>query len=227
MTAPSGLLRPVVRHTGRTVPLRRSNVDTDQIMPAEFCKRVARTGFDDAVFHRWRAEPGFVLERPERAGASVLLAGPDFGTGSSREHAVWGLRDWGFVAVLSSRFGDIFRRNALKNGLLAVTLPEAAMEELFAASEEDPRFEVTVDVEALRVRAPGARRPQTGADAASWPFTLEPRTRWLLLNGYDDIAVTLRRDEAISAYEATRPHWMPSLATTPEPGIEDRFHLEV
>lgn len=204
--APAGTLRPLVRHTGRTVPLRRSNVDTDQIMPAEFCKRVAKAGFEDAVFHRWRQEPDFVLERPERAGSSVLLAGPDFGTGSSREHAVWGLRDWGFTAVLSSRFGDIFRRNALKNQLLAVTLPESVMEGLLTASERDPAFEVTVDVEALRVTAGGG----------TWPFELEQRTRWLLLNGYDDIAVTLRKADAITAFEAERPYWMPSLRTRQE-----------
>ncbi|MFD7137166.1 3-isopropylmalate dehydratase small subunit [Streptomyces sp. NPDC059894] len=194
-------MRPLVRHTGRTVPLRRSNVDTDQIMPAEFCKRVTKSGFEDAVFHRWRAEPGFVLERPERAGASVLLAGPDFGTGSSREHAVWGLRDWGFVVVLSSRFGDIFRRNALKNRLLAVVLPQTAVETLMTASEQDPSLEVTVDVAAGTVAG--------GGD--SWPFELDERTRWLLLNGYDDIAVTLRDADAITAYETSRPPWLPSI----------------
>ncbi|MFJ4624510.1 3-isopropylmalate dehydratase small subunit [Streptomyces sp. NPDC088812] len=194
-------MRPLVRHTGRTVPLRRGNVDTDQIMPAEFCKRVTKSGFEDAVFHRWRAEPGFVLERPERAGASVLLAGPDFGTGSSREHAVWGLRDWGFAVVLSSRFGDIFRRNALKNRLLAVVLPETAVETLMTASERDPSLEVTVDVAAGTVVG--------GGD--SWPFELDERTRWLLLNGYDDIAVTLRDADAITAYETSRPHWLPSI----------------
>lgn len=194
-------LRPLVRHTGRTVPLRRGNVDTDQIMPAEFCKRVTKSGFEDAVFSRWRAEPGFVLDSPERAGASVLLAGPDFGTGSSREHAVWGLRDWGFVAVLSSRFGDIFRRNALKNRLLAVVLPEQAMETLMAASERDPALEVTVDVAAKAVAGAGR----------TWTFDLDERTRWLLLNGYDDIAVTLRRAESITAYETARPHWLPSV----------------
>ncbi|MFV0132313.1 3-isopropylmalate dehydratase small subunit [Streptomyces sp. HMX87] len=194
-------MRPLVRHTGRTVPLRRSNVDTDQIMPAEFCKRVTKSGFEDAVFSRWRAEPGFVLERPERAGASVLLAGPDFGTGSSREHAVWGLRDWGFVAVLSSRFGDIFRRNALKNRLLAVVLPETAMETLMALSERDPSLRVTVDVAAGTVEGGGG----------NWEFELDEHTRWLLLNGYDDIAVTLRKAESITAYERSRPHWLPSV----------------
>ncbi|KOV67959.1 3-isopropylmalate dehydratase small subunit [Streptomyces sp. MMG1121] len=194
-------MRPLARHTGRTVPLRRSNVDTDQIMPAEFCKRVTKSGFEDAVFHRWRSTPGFVLEEPGRAGATVLLAGPDFGTGSSREHAVWGLRDWGFVAVLSSRFGDIFRRNALKNRLLALALPEPAMDRLMTRSERDPSFEVTVDVAAGTV----------GADGDVWEFDLDERTRWLLLNGYDDIAVTLREAESIEAYETQRPYWLPSI----------------
>lgn len=201
MTSTPALLKPLVRHTGRTVPLRRSNVDTDQIMPAEFCKRVTKSGFEDAVFSRWRAEPGFVLEQPERAGASVLLAGPDFGTGSSREHAVWGLRDWGFVAVLSSRFGDIFRRNALKNRLLAVALPDSVVESLLTASEQDPSFEVTVDVETRTVEAGGG----------TWEFELDERTRLLLLNGYDDIAVTLRQAESITAYETSRSPWLPSI----------------
>ncbi|MFD5076493.1 3-isopropylmalate dehydratase small subunit [Streptomyces sp. NPDC058371] len=209
-------MQPLVHHVGRTVPLRRSNVDTDQIMPAEFCKRVAKSGFEDAVFHRWRAEPDFVLERPERAGSSVLLAGPDFGTGSSREHAVWGLRDWGFVAVLSARFGDIFQRNALKNQLLAVTLPESVMETLFDASERDPSFEVAIDVEALQVRAGGH----------TWPFELEQRTRWLLLHGYDDIAVTLRQADSITAYETARPHWMPALPSLREPAAAVRTAQE-
>jgi len=216
MTSTPSTLKPLVRHVGRTVPLRRSNVDTDQIMPAEFCKRVTKSGFEDAVFHRWRAEPGFVLEAPERAGSSVLLAGPDFGTGSSREHAVWGLRDWGFVAVLSSRFGDIFQRNALKNRLLAITLPESVMETLLTASERDHAFEVTIDVEACRVSAGGA----------SWPFDLGQRARWLLLNGYDDIAVTLRQADSITVYEASRPHWLPSLGPEGEPHSVGSSHQE-
>lgn len=212
MTPLSGSLEPLLRHTGRTVPLRRSNVDTDQIMPAEFCKRVTKSGFEDALFHRWRSEPDFILEEPARAGSSVLLAGPDFGTGSSREHAVWGLRDWGFVAVLSSRFGDIFQRNALKNRLLAVALPESAMETLLVTSERDPSFEVTVDVEARRVQAGGE----------TWAFELEQRARRLLLNGDDDIAVTLRRADSITAHEASRPHWMPSLESDAVPAAADR-----
>lgn len=201
-------MEPIRSHVGRTVPLRRGDVDTDQICPAEFCKRITKSGFDDALFARWRRDPGFVLERPERAGASVLLAGADFGTGSSREHAVWALRDWGFGVVLSSRFGDIFRRNALKNGLLAVVLPADAMERLMARSESDPAFEVTVDVAERAVTADGAR----------WSFDLDSRTQWLLLNGYDDIDVTLRLDDRIAAHEQRRVRWLPVVRTRPAGG---------
>lgn len=208
-------MEPLRSHTGRTVPLPRPDIDTDQICPAEFCKRITKSGFDDALFARWRTEPGFVLEQPERQGASVLLAGPDFGTGSSREHAVWALRDWGFVAVLAPRFGDIFRRNALKNSLLAVVLPVAAIDRLTAAAEADSAFEVTIDVE---------RRTVSG-DGAEWDFELDDRTRWFLLNGYDDIEVTLRNTDRIGAYEQARPGWLPALSAgrAAEP---DRIPLE-
>ncbi|MEE1930133.1 3-isopropylmalate dehydratase small subunit [Streptomyces sp. TRM 70351] len=194
-------MEPIRSHVGRTVPLRRSDVDTDQICPAEFCKRVTRSGFDDALFARWRKEPGFVLTAPERAGASVLLAGPDFGTGSSREHAVWALRDWGFAVVLSSRFGDIFRRNALKNGLLALSLPEPVMGRLLDRSEADSSLTVTVDVAARTV----------AADGGLWSFDLDERTQWLLVNGFDDIDVTMRRGPHITAYEERRPYWLPTV----------------
>ncbi|MGP3999342.1 3-isopropylmalate dehydratase small subunit [Streptomyces sp. 8N706] len=194
-------MEPLLSHTGRTVPLRRSDVDTDQITPAEFCKRITKTGFDDALFARWRKEPGFVLDRPERAEASILLAGPDFGTGSSREHAVWALRDWGFTAVVSPRFGDIFRRNALKNGLLPVVLEEPAVERLMSRSEADSSFEMTIDVERCTVTA--------GEDR--WSFPLDERSQWLLTNGYDDIEVTLGYRERIAAHEQRRPYWLPSV----------------
>lgn len=192
-----------VSHTGRAVPLRRSGVDTDQIIPAEFCKRVAKSGFEDALFARWREEPGFVLNVPERAGATILVAGPEFGIGSSREHAVWALRDWGFLAVIAPGFGDIFRRNALTNGLLAVALPEDVVEELMAAAEADPGFEITVDLEDRAVRAGGR----------AWDFEIDERSRWLLLNGYDEIQATLERLPAIESYERCRPGWMPVLGS--------------
>ncbi len=189
------------RHTGRAVALRRSNVDTDQIVPSEYCKRVTKTGFRDALFARWRGEPGFFLEDPAHAGATVLLAGPNFGTGSSREHAVWALRDHDFRVVISASFGDIFRRNALRNGVLAVTLPTPVIARLMDRADAEPAFEVTTDLEAQRVHADGEQHA----------FEVDARARWLLLNGLDDIAVTLGHEGEISEHESGRWPWLPSL----------------
>ena len=187
-------------HTGRAAPLRAGNVDTDQIIPAVYLKRVARTGFEDGLFAAWRAnDPDFVLNKPEYTGASVLIAGPDFGTGSSREHAVWALQDYGFKAVISPRFGDIFRGNALKGGLLAVVLPAEAVERLWAAVEADPAAEVTVDLVEREVRGPGVQEP----------FELDDYSRWRLMEGLDDIALTLRETDAIDAFENRRQPWLP------------------
>ncbi|MGH3714915.1 MAG: 3-isopropylmalate dehydratase small subunit [Micromonosporaceae bacterium] len=191
-------------HTGRAVPLRRSNVDTDQIIPAEYLKRVSRTGFADGLFSAWRDEPGFVLNQPAYDGATVLVAGPEFGTGSSREHAVWALQDHGFAAVISPRFGDIFRNNALKGGLLPVQLPADAVETLWAAVESDPTQDVTVDLVAREVRA---------GDHA-WPFPMDEFSRWRLLEGLDDIDLTLRHDAAIGEYEHRRLAFLPRTQVT-------------
>ncbi|HWG98987.1 MAG TPA: 3-isopropylmalate dehydratase small subunit [Pilimelia sp.] len=188
-------------HTGTAVPLRRSNVDTDQIIPAVYLKRVTRTGFADGLFSAWREDPAFVLNNPAYAGASVLVAGPEFGTGSSREHAVWALRDWGFRAVVAPRFGDIFRGNALKEGLLPVELDPAAVERLWDLAERDPATEVTVDLVDREVRADGAR----------WPFPLADFDRWRLLEGLDDIALTLRHEAAIAGYEERRLPFLPTV----------------
>ncbi|MEV0280583.1 3-isopropylmalate dehydratase small subunit [Streptomyces sp. NPDC050610] len=187
-------------HTGRAVPLRRGNVDTDQIIPAHWLKKVTRDGFEDGLFEAWRKDPEFILNRPERAGASVLVAGPDFGTGSSREHAVWALQNYGFQAVVSSRFADIFRGNSLKNGLLTVVLPQETVELLWKLIEEDPAAEVTVDLVARQVRAEGIT-----AD-----FALDENARWRLLEGLDDIGLTLRQSAEIAAYEGKRPSFKPS-----------------
>ena len=189
-------------HTGRAVPLRSSNVDTDQIIPAVYLKRVARTGFEDGLFAEWRkSDPDFVLNRPEFEGASVLVAGPDFGTGSSREHAVWALQDYGFKAVLSSRFADIFRGNSLKGGLLSVLLPQEVIERIWKAVEADPATEVTVDLVEREVRAAGA--------GVQEPFELDDYTRWRLMEGLDDIALTLRHTDAVSVFEESRKPWLP------------------
>jgi 3-isopropylmalate/(R)-2-methylmalate dehydratase small subunit len=187
-------------HTGRAVPLRASNVDTDQIIPAVYLKRVSRTGFEDGLFAEWRkSDPDFVLNRPEFEGATVLVTGPDFGTGSSREHAVWALQDHGFKTVLSSRFADIFRGNSLKGGLLTVLLPQEVIDSLWEAIEADPATEVTVDLVNREVRAPGVREP----------FELDDYTRWRLLEGLDDIALTLRHTDEIGEFETTREPWKP------------------
>jgi len=189
-------------HTGHGVPLRRSNVDTDQIIPAVYLKRVTRTGFEDALFESWRtSEPDFVLNRPEYSQATVLVAGPDFGTGSSREHAVWALMDYGFKAVISPRFGDIFRGNSLKTGLLTVVLPESATIKLQDAIEADPTLDVTVDLQTRQVRYGNEIEP----------FELDEYTRWRLMEGLDDIGLTLRNPESIDEYEAVRKPWLPAL----------------
>ena len=186
-------------HTGTAVPLRRSNVDTDQIIPAVYLKRVTRTGFADGLFSAWREDPAFVLNDQRYSGASILITGPEFGTGSSREHAVWALRDWGFRAVVAPRFGDIFRGNALKEGLLPVQLELKAVEALWEMAESEPQKRITVDLGAREVRV----------DDAVWTFPIDDFSRWRLLEGLDDIGLTLRHEEAITSYEKTRPGFKP------------------
>ena len=190
-------------HTGTAVALRRSDVDTDQIIPSDWLKRVERTGFGAGLFSEWRADPDFVLSQPQYAGASVLVAGENFGTGSSREHAVWALQDHGFRAVVSARFADIFRSNALKGGLLPVQLPGPAVERLMALVEADPATAVTVDLVAREVRA--------GGEVAA--FELDDFTRWRLLEGLDDIGLTLTHEPDITAYEGRRPAFLPTTSS--------------
>jgi len=185
--------------TGIGAPLHRSAVDTDQIIPAVFLKRVTKTGFDDALFHEWRQDPDFVLNRPAYQGARVLVAGHDFGTGSSREHAVWALRDFGFDVVLSPRFADIFRGNAGKQGLLAAQITEPDAEALMNLLEAAPGTEVTVNLE---------HRTVTAGELA-FGFEIDDYTRWRLMEGLDDIGLTLRDEQAITDFETTRPGWMP------------------
>ena len=188
-------------HTGTAAPLRRNNVDTDQIIPAEYLKRITRSGFEDGLFVAWRTnEPDFVLNQPQYAGASVLVAGPDFGTGSSREHAVWALLDGGFRAVISSRFADIFRNNSTKSGLLTVLLRQADVEALWERIEAEPATEVTVDLQAKQVRY---------GDTVV-PFEIDDYTRWRLLEGLDDVGLTERHLDDITAYESARPAWKPA-----------------
>ena len=189
-------------HVGRAVPLRRSNVDTDQIIPAEYLKRVSRTGFADGLFAAWRTDPAFVLNDARYDGASVLLAGADFGTGSSREHAVWALQDHGFRAVVAPRFGDIFRQNALKGGLLPVVLPADVVERLHDLVDGDPATEITIDLVQREVRA--------GPVIAS--FDIDDYTRWRLMEGLDDIGLTLTQADAIGEFEQQRPAWLPTTA---------------
>jgi 3-isopropylmalate/(R)-2-methylmalate dehydratase small subunit len=199
-------LQPFNTHTGRAVSLRRGNVDTDQIIPAEYLKRVTRTGFADGLFAAWRADPEFVLNQPHAAGATVLVAGPDFGIGSSREHAVWALLDHGFRAVISARFGDIFRNNSVQAGLLPVCLPEEQVTALADLVEADPQTEVTVDLAGREVRA-GASGG--GPVLFSAPIDIDDYTRWRLMEGLDDISLTLRHAEEIARYERDRPEWLP------------------
>ena len=190
-------------HTGTAVPLRRSNVDTDQIIPAVYLKRITRTGFEDGLFNAWRTnEPDFVLNRPAYQGATILVAGPDFGTGSSREHAVWALHDYGFKVVISPRFADIFRGNSLKAGLLTLTLPEKIVARLWDDIEDDPSLEVTVDLVDRQVRWPGEVHD----------FDLDDYARWRLMEGLDDIGLTLQHTDAIDDYEARRVAWAPTTA---------------
>jgi 3-isopropylmalate/(R)-2-methylmalate dehydratase small subunit len=188
------------QHIGTAVPLRRSNVDTDQIIPAVYLKRVTRTGFEDGLFAAWRNDPAFVLNQPQYEGVSVLVAGPDFGTGSSREHAVWALLDYGFRVVVSSRFGDIFRGNSGKAGLLAALVEQDVVEQLWTAVENDPGTKVTVDLENKTI----------SAGDVSAPFEIDDYTRYRLLNGLDDVGITLSHADDITAYEATRPAFKPA-----------------
>ncbi|MEJ1087686.1 3-isopropylmalate dehydratase small subunit [Microbacterium sp. Mu-80] len=194
-------------HTGIAAPLKRSNVDTDQIIPAVFLKRVTKTGFDDALFHAWRQDEGFVLNQKPFQGASVLVAGPDFGTGSSREHAVWALRDFGFKVVLSPRFADIFRGNSGKQGLLAATVDESDIERIWALIDEQPGREITVDLEARTVTVPGA--PAGAEPVFQAEIGIDDYTRWRLLEGLDDIGLTLRNEDKIAQFEARRESWRP------------------
>ena len=195
------MMEKFTTHTGPAVPLRRSNVDTDQIIPAVYLKRVTRTGFEDGLFSAWRAnEPDFVLNQQRYDGATVLVAGPDFGTGSSREHAVWALQDYGFRAVLSPRFGDIFRGNSLKAGLLTVLVPQHVVADLWDRVEADPALPVTVDLVDRQVRYAGV----------SVDFELDDHARSRLLEGLDDIALTLRHGEEIATFEQRRASWLPA-----------------
>lgn len=187
--------------TGRAVPLVRSDVDTDQIIPSDWLKRVERTGFGAGLFSEWRENSDFVLNQERYAGANILVAGTNFGTGSSREHAVWALMDYGFAAVLSSRFADIFRNNSAKMGLVAATIDQTSVQRLWDAIEEDPNLELVVDLEHKRVAAPAI-----GLDIA---FEIDDFTQYRLLNGLDDIGITMKSCDAIATYESARAHWMP------------------
>ena len=191
-----------VTHSGKVMPLRRSDVDTDQIIPAVYLKRVTRTGFEDGLFSAWRDDPAFVLNNPAHTGATILVAGPNFGTGSSRQHAVWALRDWGFKVVIAARFGDIFRGNALKEGLLPVQLDQKAVEALWDLADSEPDKQITVDL--------GGR--QVHVDDAAWSFPIDDFSRWRLMEGLDDIGLTLRHADRITAYEKGRPAFKPAVA---------------
>lgn len=188
-----------ISHTGTGVPLRRSNVDTDQIIPAVYLKRVTRSGFEDGLFAAWRNDPDFVLNKDEYQGGTVLVAGVDFGTGSSREHAVWALQNYGFKVVISSRFADIFRGNSLKGGLLTVILAQEEVEALWQAIESDPKTEITVDLEKRSVSYLGKQIA----------FDLDDYTRWRLMEGLDDIGLTLRHTDLVENFEAKRAKFKP------------------
>ncbi|WP_278551230.1 3-isopropylmalate dehydratase small subunit [Rothia dentocariosa] len=192
-------MEPIIKHTGIGVPLRVSNVDTDQIIPAVYLKRVTKTGFDDALFVNWRKNPEFVLNQEPYKNGSVLVAGPDFGTGSSREHAVWALKDYGFRVVISSRFADIFRGNSGKQGLVAAQVAQDDVELIWKALEREPGTEITVDLENKTVTV----------GALVVPFQIDNYVRWRLMEGLDDIGLTFQNIEAIKDYEARRPAWMP------------------
>ncbi|GAB7004507.1 3-isopropylmalate dehydratase small subunit [Nocardioides sp. AN3] len=189
-------------HTGVGVPLKRSNVDTDQIIPAVYLKRVTRSGFEDGLFAAWRNDPDFVLNNPAYSAGTVLVAGPDFGTGSSREHAVWALQNYGFKAVISSRFGDIFRGNSGKAGLVTALVDEKVVQRLWDYLEDSPGGEITVDLEAKTVSTPDG--------AVEDSFDIDDYTRWRLLEGLDDIGITLSHEDDIASYEASRPSWKPA-----------------
>jgi 3-isopropylmalate/(R)-2-methylmalate dehydratase small subunit len=199
-------MKPVTVISDRAVPLDRSDVDTDQIIPSDWLKRVERTGFGAGLFAEWRDDRSFVLNQPEYAGARILLAGTNFGTGSSREHAVWALMDYGFEAVVSSRFGDIFRNNCTKQGLVPVQVTPEVLQALFDAVDADPSLELTIDVGRSTIEAPAA--------GISATFPLDEFTRERLLNGWDDIGLTLRHEGEIEAFEATRPRWLPRAERT-------------
>ena len=188
-----------ISHTGTGVPLRRSNVDTDQIIPAVYLKRVTRSGFEDGLFAAWRNDPEFVLNQPQYKAGTVLVAGPEFGTGSSREHAVWAQQNYGFKVVISSRFADIFRGNSLKGGLLTVILPQEAVEAIWVAIEADPTTEIKVDLDSRTV----------SYGATTIAFELDDYTRWRLMEGLDDIGLTLKQTDSIDAFEAKRPSYKP------------------
>ena len=192
-------MEPIIKHTGIGVPLRSSNVDTDQIIPAVYLKRVTKTGFDDALFANWRKDPEFILNQEPYKHGSVLVAGPDFGTGSSREHAVWALRDYGFKVVISARFADIFRGNSGKQGLVTAQVAQDDIELIWKTLEHEPGTEITVDLESKTVTV----------GALVVPFEIDDYVRWRLMEGLDDIGLTLQNLEAIEAYEAKRPSWMP------------------
>jgi 3-isopropylmalate/(R)-2-methylmalate dehydratase small subunit len=189
-----------IKHTGTGVPLRRSNVDTDQIIPAVYLKRVTRDGFEDGLFSAWRNDPEFVLNKDEYKGGTVLVAGPEFGTGSSREHAVWALQNYGFKAVISSRFADIFRGNSLKGGLLTVILPQETVEAIWQAIEADPTTAITVNLDTRTV----------SYNDVSVPFELDDYTRWRLMEGLDDIGLTLKHTDSIDSFEAKRAAYKPT-----------------
>jgi 3-isopropylmalate/(R)-2-methylmalate dehydratase small subunit len=188
-----------IKHVGSAVPLRRSNVDTDQIIPAVYLKRVTRSGFEDGLFSAWRNDPEFVLNQDQYKSATILVAGPEFGTGSSREHAVWALQNYGFKVVISSRFADIFRGNSLKSGLLTVVLPQANVESLWLAIEADPKLTITVDLESRTVSYAGI----------SVAFELDDYTRWRLMEGLDDIGLTMKQIDSIDEFESRRPSYKP------------------
>jgi 3-isopropylmalate/(R)-2-methylmalate dehydratase small subunit len=197
-------VKPVRIVTGRGIPLPRADVDTDQIIPSDWLKRVERTGYGEGLFSEWRESSDFVLNQDRYRGANILVAGPNFGTGSSREHATWALQDYGFEAVISSRFADIFRNNCSKIGLLAVQIDQSAVERIQQACDDDPATEIVIDVEARRVAV-----PSIGVDVG---FAMDDFTQYRVLNGLDDIGLTLRDEDAISTFERTRPTWMPTLS---------------
>lgn len=190
-------------HTGTAIPLRRSNVDTDQIIPAVYLKRVTKNGFEDGLFSAWRGDPEFVLNKSEYQGATILVAGPDFGTGSSREHAVWALQNYGFKVVLSSRFADIFRGNSQKAGLLTVLLPQEVIEEIWQRIESDPKLAITVDLDAKNIRYADRDGEVTVG------FEIDDYTRWRLMEGLDDIGLTMKKIDEVSAFEAKRANFKP------------------